>query len=559
MTPTAGDDAAPAEAIKIAQRARRDLEAFADEWNGLTERKRHLEQQEAQLRRELEGQQNAAQRLKGVVEAVLALERRETPPASASTHGIDHAFDQTLARLEILQVDLGDEVDHHRLADLAVAALHPAFREAISQWEPWSDPTFLVSSLVRLQTILGSHAPPTLDALTLHPAPDAARPSSRSTTPYESMMYTLWLPKIRSLIINEWDVHDPSSLVSLVAAWKEVLPGFVYTHVVDQLIVQKLSTAVTEWNPRLASRHRDRGLPPHIWLFPWLPYLDEHHTNPVSPTGLLSDVKRKFRVVLDTWNLTRGVVDGLQHWKEVLRGELDKVLIRHLLPRLAQHLHTSFHIDPADQLLAPLEQVLRWKDFFRPTAMAQLLVAEFFPKWLSTLYVWLTSAPNYEEVGEWLGWWKMQIPEEISQVRVVGEQWDKGLAMINQALDLGDRARTDLPVPVTETIPPPLHTAPAPREPVPVAPAAQPAAEETTFKDVVEEWCAAEDLLLVPLREAHQQHGLPLFRLTASADARGGVLVYMKGDVVWAQKKTDRSLWEPVALDEHLIRRAEGR
>ncbi|KAJ9633960.1 hypothetical protein H2199_009167 [Coniosporium tulheliwenetii] len=60
-------------------------------------------------------------------------------------------------------------------------------------------------------------------------------------------------------------------------------------------------------------------------------------------------------------------------------------------------------------------------------------------------------------------------------------------------------------------------------------------AEETTFRDVVEAW------------------------ITASATGLGGVLVYLKGDVVWAQNKRDKGLWEPVGLEEGLVRAAEGR
>jgi tuftelin-interacting protein 11 len=65
--------------------------------------------------------------------------------------------------------------------------------------------------------------------------------------------------------------------------------------------------------------------------------------------------------------------------------------------------------------------------------------------------------------------------------------------------------------------------------------------------------------MLMPLREAHEITGLPLFRITASASGKGGVVVYMKGDVLWARKKSDRTAFEPVGLEESLIARAEGR
>ena len=59
--------------------------------------------------------------------------------------------------------------------------------------------------------------------------------------------------------------------------------------------------------------------------------------------------------------------------------------------------------------------------------------------------------------------------------------------------------------------------------------------------------------------EAHELTGLPLFRITASATGKGGVKVYIKGDIVYAQNKKNKSQWEPVGLEEGLVDRAEGK
>jgi len=82
--------------------------------------------------------------------------------------------------------------------------------------------------------------------------------------------------------------------------------------------------------------------------------------------------------------------------------------------------------------------------------------------------------------------------------------------------------------------------------------------EEATFKDVVEAWCEEENLVLIPLREAHE-NGLPLFRITASATGKGGILVYLKGDSVWVQKRGDKSTWTQAGLGQDLVDRAEKR
>ena len=50
-----------------------------------------------------------------------------------------------------------------------------------------------------------------------------------------------------------------------------------------------------------------------------------------------------------------------------------------------------------------------------------------------------------------------------------------------------------------------------------------------------------------------------MFRITASATGKGGVVIYFKGDIIYAQNKKDKSVWEGVGLDDALVARAEGR
>ncbi|KAI9800708.1 MAG: hypothetical protein M1825_004030 [Sarcosagium campestre] len=560
-----GDGATDTEATKIARRARRELEAFADEWNGLSERKAYVLAQEEEQRRIIDEEQERLRRLNGVVEATRRLQQVRIKSVDFGGDGTADRWDEVVLELEALELGYQDEIDEYALSEVAVAAISPLFKTAMAHWTPLQDPAGVVSYIRRLRRLLGiASSQPDAKQLTLRREDDSlARRHRKGSTPYETMMYSAWIPKIRSLVTNEWNVYEPSPLISLVEAWRDVLPGFIYHNLVDQLIVQRLSSAVSEWNPRLSNRKRRKTDLPHIWLFPWLQFLDERHMNPTSPDGLLSDVKRKFRVVLDTWDLERGVVEGLENWRELLRQELDKVLIRHLLPRLSLYLDTELEVNPADQDLTPIERVLPWRSFFRPSVFGQLFVSSLFPKWHSTLHLWLVSEPNYEEVSQWFTWWKNQLPVEVNEVPAVADAWEQGLAMINQALDLGERAATDLPPPSFEAKRPVEEaravTPPAVNGGQEASSARKPVVEEPTFKDVVESWCSEENLLLIPLREAHDQTGSPLLRITASANGRGGVLTYLKGDVVWMQNKKDKTLWEPTGLGQSLVDRAEGR
>ncbi|KAF2423088.1 G-patch domain-containing protein [Tothia fuscella] len=553
MSSTIAISPAEAEAEKIATRARRELESFADTWHELEERKKYIDLEEKQVQQEIEAQEEELRISRKVYEAVESLHRLDLSKPCLADEAAAR-WEQVTSQLETLQVEYAIEINHFGLTQVAVAAIHPLFKQEMIDWEPLEKPLHLLPYLQRLKAILGADREALNDF-------DASK-RQKSTTPFESLIHTLWLPKVRTAVTNEWDPHSPSSLITLVEAWREILPPFIYYNLTNNLIVSKLSTAVHDWNPRTSLKRKHSRPLPHIWLFPWLQFLDPQHTDPKSATGLLSDVKRKFRVALDTWDLSRGILPGLEAWNPVMGPTLQDALIRNLLPRLAQLLATDFEIYPPDQDLTPLEIVLRWNEFFKPTVMGQLLLAEFFPKWLNTLHAWLISDPNYEEVREWYSWWKQQIPSEINAVKAVSEQWAKGLEMMNIALDLGDCAKDELPPPSAGPSRPLVSSTPGTPSmgsPAPAINTPRKFEEETTFRDVVEAWCEEESLLLMPLREAHEITGLPLFRITASATGRGGVIVYMKGDVLWAQRKTEKNIWEPVGLEESLVKRAEGK
>ncbi len=553
LSAVSSEAALQTEAHKIAERARRDLEAFADEWSSLADELAYLDVQGQELDTAAQQEWESIRRLQDLVEAVRPL-KVDGP--------IQEEWENITTALETVALEFREEAEAYALSEVAVAAIQPLFRSSILDWNVLEDPKHISPYIHRLRLLLAPDLGSTSLVTGTGNGAYVSQRRSKSTTAYESMMYNVWLPKVRSAIINEWDVDQPTQLTSLIDAWRDVLPPFILAKLLDQLVIQKLTTSLAEWNPRRRPKkgtHQHR--PPHVWLFPWFPYLDAHHTGLGDGSGLLVEIKRKFKVLLNTWQIKRGVIEELKPWKEVLGQDFGHMMIRHLLPRLADVLKTHLVINPADQDLDPLQRVLAWKDFFPAKVIGQLLVIEFFPKWLTILHVWLTSEPNYEEVGQWFTWWKSQIPTEINQLGSVVEAWERGLAMMNHAMDLGEKATTDLPAPVLHV----GHASPKPedqgisRQDTPTVAALQQPPEEASFRDVVEEWCSQENLIFIPLREAHSQTGTPLFRITASANGKGGVLVYLKGDVIWAQEKTVKEIWQPVGLGQSLVGRAEGR
>ncbi|KXT12838.1 hypothetical protein AC579_7601 [Pseudocercospora musae] len=556
------------EADKIAKRERLELEAFIEAWHGVQEQKIYIEEHAGQQQVEADSQKEDLERLQGVVEAVEGL--RLTTAAGSGSDDTEAEWIALIDKLEDLQNEQKHDIEKYELQEAAVGALFPLFKKQMARWSPLEDPTFLVPDLARIKALLGLTARE--EIVTARNVGDLDESYGRSkrqkaTTAYETLIYTIWLPKLRTTVTN-WDVLNHTPLTSLVQAWRPLLAPFIYSHLMDVLIVPKLTTALTMWDPRKRNHHHKtvtiKHVQPHTWLFPWLPYLPQYHLDPKASSGFLVELKRRVRQVLDGWDVASGVLPGLLEWRDLLRSELDHVLVRHLLPKLARYLSMDFEVDPADQDLTALENVFRWQDYFKTDVFVRLLVAEFFPRWHSILHLWLTSDdPNFDEILQWLTWWQQQIPEKYSAHPDIHREWDRGKEMAIKATELQDEGRSmaELPAPAAGPARPiakEVGRKLAAQEHVASRPI--PAQELTqNFRDVVEAWCAEEDLTMVPLREAHPQSGAPLFRLTASATGKGGVIVYLKGDIVWAQKKADRSVYEPIGLDEKLVERAEGK
>ncbi|KAJ4989529.1 g-patch domain-containing protein [Stagonosporopsis vannaccii] len=555
-TPTSGvslraSDAVPFE-NSLQARVRRDLRSFSDAFEELHIESQAIAPHEHALQKELE-----------------ALERHMDDLRDVSTrlHAMrTGSFAHVCGALKDLRAAYPSKPLHRE----SIAVLHPHFAHMTASWSPLQDAledaaaAFAELSNViqprsrRLASDAYTHPSDAYthpsDALAAPTHPHDEPPIKRGTTSsYETMMLKLWLPSVSSAV-TQWDVKDPRPMVHLIDVWRPVLPPFVAKRVLEH-IARKLSTSVHEWNPRRSKRS------PHTWIVEWLPYLKPSDLDPKG-AGLVADVKRKLRHALQSIDISRGPLSGMEQWSQVFgKAEIDRMLTNHLVPRLATHLRDNFDINPAEQDMAPLEAVFAWKGLLSDQALGELLKAHFFPKFLDIVHQWLSSeGVVFHEVQEWIKWWRDTIGDDLNALPAVSSCWDEAYTLINHALDLGDARLTDLPAPRAESArlspdAPDLSKSVTNKDP----PRQAAQADEATFKDVVEEFCGEENLLMMPLREAHNVTGLPLFRITASATGRGGAVAYFKGDVLWVQNKKDKALWEPTGLDESLVAKAEGK
>lgn len=124
-------------------------------------------------------------------------------------------------------------------------------------------------------------------------------------TPFESLLWNIWLPKVRSCLNNDWSPQDPQPAVRLYEAWSTFLPPFIRDNVLDQLVLPRVQKAVADWKPSKDS------VTLQSLVFPWLPHLG------LRLEDVLGDARRKFKSLLRSWSAEDEVPKDLIVWKDV--------------------------------------------------------------------------------------------------------------------------------------------------------------------------------------------------------------------------------------------------
>ncbi|SPJ86698.1 related to tuftelin-interacting protein 11 [Fusarium torulosum] len=421
MTPTTGtatpESTEVIEARKLVKRAQADLLAFSDEWKSLQERKTWIDL-------ELKEKEQEMDELRSDFESLQVFSELVSGELATADWG------QVIG---CLQKALELKATTSEIADIAVAAIHPFLREP--DWDPLQEPTRFASELKGLSTLLmppmsNGKSVSKWDSLAVN-TDDIYRRHHKSTTPYESMMYKNWLPKALAAV-RSWDVYDPMPMLNIMEAWNDLLPPFVRAQFINN-IVRKLETAVSDWNPK--SRRQSHRLP-HIWLFPWLQYLPSYHLDPKG-TGLVADVRRKFRQLIDVWEFKKGLLPGLTQWEGVLGDQWRPLVMSHVLPSMGKYLSQNFSIEPSDQepTLPVLTGILKWTPMLGRRVIAEVLIQHMFPKWHKILKEWLSLTDvNLSQVAEWYAWWRGALLKELAEVKSVKVEFDKGLKTMANAV-----------------------------------------------------------------------------------------------------------------------------
>lgn len=124
-------------------------------------------------------------------------------------------------------------------------------------------------------------------------------------SPFESLLWNVWLPRVRTTINNQWSPESPQKAIVFYEAWSSFLPLFIRDNILDQLILPKVQKAVANWNAKL-SRVTLRAI-----VFPWLPYVG------LRLEEVVGDARRKIKNLLRSWTVDESVPSDLSAWKDV--------------------------------------------------------------------------------------------------------------------------------------------------------------------------------------------------------------------------------------------------
>ena len=391
---------------------------------------------------------------------------------------------------------------------------------------------------------------------------------------------------LMTLYSNEWEPIDASPAVTLYEAWLDLIPPFMQDNILDQLIIPKVHRAVSTWKPSMSS---------HSWLssivFPWLPFVG------LRMGEFLSDARRKVKSMFKAVDISFGVPEELMTWKRVSerntigtsqcsythqifdRAQWEDLVLKYAVPKLGATLREDLRINPRNQDMDPLNWVLEWfhRDVIRPSIMGQLMAKEFFPKWLETLHRWLiTPKTSYEEIAQWYDisdpsfrrahplflrrytFWKDSLPPNVMALPAVKEGFERGVALMSEWADMDPSQHANLPKPW-------LSAAPLRQQQQQQAGSAakkKGAARilDSSFKSIVEEFATENELLFLPTGNVHEKSRMPMYRVTARMDGKGGIVVYILDDMVWVvDGGVPSGEVEAIGLEEMVLLVRKGR
>lgn len=223
-------------------------------------------------------------------------------------------------------------------------------------------------------------------------------------------------------------------------------------------------------------------------------------------------------------------IDIIKPWKKVFsKVQFDAFLMKSVIPRIIEYLDANLHINPKNQVIDPLVNVLKWRGLIDDQILANIISRLFSRKWLSVLHHWLNSDPNFSDVKKWYSGWKNLLTPFINYPSISG--------VFGQALEMVEQGLNNQPISS------PKEFSFSLTQPKPVQ-KAQPKVA-LTFKEIVEAAAIENHLIFTPTSRKRPD-GKIVYQFSNS-------FIYVDRDVIFMENKESQTQrWVPVSLQNLL-------
>lgn len=301
---------------------------------------------------------------------------------------------------------------------LLVLSIKPIIVEIFASWDPLDiSTTDTLDQIISWKESLPVMVPP-------------SDFSSNSLSYFQSLLYSLWQPKISS-VLETWPVDQPNLPITLILDWGEVLHESIINDVMVNTISQNVISAIREW--KVNEKREKEGVPspsspPYVWIFEWLPFLK------LTSEDIKNEFIYKYGSFMDSWN---GVdpIEGLDSFKEIV-GELqyNVFLEKKAFPKLCYFLtNPSFYRFNSTSFDKSLFQSIVSFDCHIPNlSFEKLLKLGFLANWTKYLQDTLYEVYDWYKVSKTLKNWYLTFKPYFHKYPMIQERYSASLEMVNK-------------------------------------------------------------------------------------------------------------------------------
>jgi tuftelin-interacting protein 11 len=176
----------------------------------------------------------------------------------------------------------------YNLGAAALAAALPRLTQRLQNWQPLVAPAQGALEFRRWRALLDPASAGSGGGGSLFAGAGAgagAGADGVAQDPYLALVTEIVLPPLRAAC-TAWEPRDPEPLLRFMDTWAPLLPRAALDHILQMLVMPRLTQAVLSWEPR------SETVAIHTWLHPWLEYL----AGPLQQ--LYPGIRHKFYIAL---------------------------------------------------------------------------------------------------------------------------------------------------------------------------------------------------------------------------------------------------------------------